>query len=190
MIEKVKAKVIEKLKNDSHRLNHVLGVYQTSLELAKVYQCDQNFVGIASLYHDYTKNDSIEAQKAILTKEEFAKYESYPVMYHALSAARHLENDFKIKNIEILNAIKSHIWGRPYMSIYEKIVFVADYCEPNRTFFDTKEIYDLAVKDIDLAVLACIELTLNYLKKEGVTPSIEQLEAHTYYMEVNSGKTK
>lgn len=190
MIQEVRRKVEKKLKNDPQRLNHVIGVYETSLKLAKIYNVDENFVAIASLYHDYTKNDTIENQVNLLDQEDIIKYENYPVIYHALSAAKQLEKDFSVKNEEILNSIKSHVWGRPFMSVYEKIVFVSDYCEPNRTFIDTTSLYALAVKDIDLAVLKSMELTLNYLKRQGLNASQEQLEAYTYYMEVNSEKVK
>jgi predicted HD superfamily hydrolase involved in NAD metabolism len=190
MIQVIKKSVEKKLKNDPDRLKHVIGVYETSLRLAKIYKVDENFVAIASLYHDYTKNDSIEDQIKLLKKEDVIKYKDYPVIYHALSAAKQLEKDFNVKNDEILNAITSHVWGRPFMSIYEKIVFVSDYCEPNRVFIDTKTLYELAVKDIDLAVMRSMELTLNYLERQKIKPSEDQLKAYTYYMEVNSGKVK
>jgi predicted HD superfamily hydrolase involved in NAD metabolism len=190
MIQAVRRKVETKLKKDQQRLKHVIGVYETALKLAKIYKVDENYVAIASLYHDYTKNDSIEDQIQLLSEEEIKKYIDYPVIYHALSASKQLEKDFNVKNEEILNSIKSHVWGRPYMSIYEKIVFVSDYCEPNRTFIDTASLYILAARDIDLAVLKSMELTLNYLKRQNIKPSKEQLEAYTYYMEVNSGKVK
>jgi predicted HD superfamily hydrolase involved in NAD metabolism len=190
MIQAVRRKVEAKLKNDEMRLKHVIGVYETAIKLAKIYKVDENYVAIASLYHDYTKNDSIEDQIKLLNQEDIKKYKDYPVIYHALSAAKQLEKDFSVKNEDILNSIKSHVWGRPFMSIYEKIVFVSDYCEPNRVFIDTTSLYALAVKDIDLAVLKSMELTLNYLKRQGLKPSKEQLEAYTYYMEVNSGKVK
>ena len=190
MIRDIKDKVIRKLDSDQERLKHTLGVYETSLKLASIYNVDENFVGIASLYHDYTKNDEISEQIKHLTKAEVKAYKDYPVIYHALSAAKQLEIDFNIKNEDILSSIKSHVWGRPYMSIYEKIVFVSDYCEPNRKFIDTAYLYELASKDIDLAVLKCIESTLGYLEKQGIKPSKQQLEVYTYYKEVNSGKIK
>lgn len=190
MIHSIRRQVEDKLSNDPKRLEHVLGVYETAMKLAKIYKVDEHFVGIASLYHDYTKNDLIEDQIELLTKEEIKKYKEYPVNYHALSAAKQLEIDFNIKNEEILMAIKSHVWGRAYMSIYEKIVFVSDYCEPNRVFIDTNALYELAVKDIDLAVLKSMELTLNYLKRQNIKPSEEQIKAYTYYMEVNSEKVR
>ena len=76
-----------------------------------------------------------------------------------------MKKKFYITDKDILDPIRSHIWGRVKMSMYEKVVFVADYAEPNRKFFDPYEIYELALKDIDLAVLKCMTLTLRYLEK-------------------------
>lgn len=190
MIKDIENKVKIKLANDPERLAHTFGVYETALKLAKIYNVDKNFVGIASLYHDYTKNDDISVHIKLIGEEEVKTYKDNPVIYHALSAAKQLELDFNIKNNEILSSIRSHVWGRPFMSIYEKIVFVADYCEPNRKFIDANEIFELASKDIDLAVLKSIEITLAYLEEQKLKPSQQQLETYKYYMEVNNGKTK
>jgi predicted HD superfamily hydrolase involved in NAD metabolism len=190
MIEDIKRSVVEKLDHDPIRLKHVMGVYETAVRLAIKYDADIHKISIASLFHDYAKNDSLESYQAVLTEEELIKYSDFPVMYHALSAVSQLKSMFDIHDEDIISAIKSHIWGRPQMNIYEKIVFVSDYAEPNRKFFDPSKIYDLAIKDLDLAVLKCMELTFNYLNKLGMKPSIEQIEAYQYYMEVNSGKTE
>ncbi len=190
MIEALKKDVIHKLKDDQDRLKHTLGVYETAIKLAKHYQLDVFKISVASLYHDYTKNDDLSIQKKLLTKTEIKTYEKYPVMYHALSAAKQLTQTYDIHDQDILLAITSHIWGRPQMSIYEKVVFVSDYADPNRKYFDPNIVYELAVKDLDQAVLYCIELTLGYLRKLDIKPSQEQLETYHYYKEVNSGKTK
>ena len=190
MINLIKKKVIEKLKDDQIRLKHVFGVYETALKLAKHYKLDEEKIAIASLFHDYTKNDDLSFYKKVLSKEMIETYQAFPVMYHALSAALILQNEYHIDDAEILNPIINHIWGRPHMSMYEKVVFVSDYAEPNRKFFDPHRIFDVAMKDLDLAVLMCMNLTLKYLEKLDMKPSQGQIEAYHYYMEVNSGKTQ
>ena len=39
---------------------------------------------------------------------------------------------YGIKDEEILSAIEWHTTGKPEMSLLDKIVFIADYIEPNR----------------------------------------------------------
>jgi predicted HD superfamily hydrolase involved in NAD metabolism len=190
MIELLKQEVEEKLKNHPNRLLHVLGVYETAVKLARHYQIDEEKIGISAIFHDYTKYDAMSDQIKWLTKEEIVRYKTYPVMYHALSAAKVLEMTYNIHDQDILDPIKSHVWGKKAMSMYEKIIFISDYAEPNRTFFDPHEIYDLALKNIDQAVLVCMKITIDYLLKEHMAPSEEQLEAYQYYTEVTRGKIK
>jgi predicted HD superfamily hydrolase involved in NAD metabolism len=190
MIDLIKKRVEEKLKTHPNRLLHVLGVYETAIKLAKHYSLDPEKIAIAALFHDYTKYDDLSDQIKWLTKAEIVKYKKYPVMYHALSAASLLEETYHVHDLDILNPIRYHVWGKSNMSLYEKVIFISDYAEPNRTFFNPHEIYDLALKDIDQAVCVCMKITIDYLIKENIVPNVEQMEAYQYYMEVTSGKTK
>jgi len=188
MIDLIKLKANERLLGHSKRWKHTEGVAQTAVKLAVSHQIDSLKAMIAGYYHDVAKYDDIEAQKKVLDPVVIEKYKFHPVMYHAMAAARYLEIDFNIKDTEILDAIKYHVWGRPHMSLLEKIIFVSDSCEPNRNFEDCDEIFELAKKDIDLAVEKCMLIAIDYVIEKGKKPSIEQLEAYQYYKEVNRGK--
>ena len=190
MIDLIKEKVTEKLKNHPNRLAHVFGVYETALKLASAHHVDLDKAAIAALYHDYAKYDPIEKQVEHLELKIIKQYANYPVIFHAYAAARELIFDFEIKDEEILNAIRHHVWGRPNMSDLEKIIFIADCCEPNRKFPDITYIYDLAIKDLNQATLYCMEAGIKDLQQRQIEPSIEQLEAFHYYKEVNCGETQ
>ena len=61
------------------------------------------------------------------------------------------------------------------MTLLEKIVFVADYIEPNRKKADRlPELRRLAFENLDEAVLRILEQTLDYLEKTG-----KQIDRHT-----------
>lgn len=61
------------------------------------------------------------------------------------------------------------------MTLLEKIVFVADYIEPNRKKADRlPELRRLAFENLDEAVLQILEQTLDYLEKTG-----KQIDRHT-----------
>ncbi len=190
MIEEIKDKVTKKLKDYPERLKHVLGVYETSINLAKAHHLDINKVSIAALYHDYAKYDKFEDQMKYLDLEIIKAYVDTPVIYHAFAAAKALEVDFKIYDSEVLNAIKYHVWGRIGMADIEKVILISDSCEPNRKFEDAKYIYEIALKDLDLACELVMKASIDYLKSKGIVPAEEQLNAYTYYMEVNRGKTE
>ena len=73
---------------------------------------------------------------------------------------------------EILDAIYWHTTGRAGMTLLEKIVFIADYIEPARTFDDTEEIRKNAYEDIDRAIVLSADSTIRYLleRKKLVHP--------------------
>ena len=190
MIDDIKVAVAKKLNDHPKRYQHVLGVYETSIKLAQAYQTDELKVGIAAIFHDFSKCDTIETQISHLELKIIKKYADAPVMYHAFAAAQALESMFQVKDQDILNAIKYHVWGRENMSMIEKIIFIADYCEPNRKFLDTTYIFDLAMKDIDLAVEYCMKLTMQDVIGKNKIPHQDQVLAYQFYQEVNRGKTQ
>jgi predicted HD superfamily hydrolase involved in NAD metabolism len=190
MIEMLKEIVKEKLANYPKRYIHVLGVYETAVKLAKIHHVDVEKASIASLFHDYAKHDKIEEQTKYLTKEEIVKYQDTKVIYHAFAAAKILELEFNVSDQDILNSIRYHVWGRKDMSKLEKIIYLSDYSEPNRDFDDAKVIYDLAVKDLDLALEYAMHAGINDVLNKNLEPNIEQIEAYEYYKEVIRGKNK
>lgn len=189
MIDKMISDVTNKLSEHPKRLKHVIGVKDTAVALAKIHGVIEEHAAIAALYHDVTKYDSIKEQTDLLDQEMIDKYHNYPVMYHALSAARLLEIKYDIHDQDILNAIKHHIWGAKDMSTLEKIIFIADSCEPNRQFEDAPMIFELAKQDLDHATMVAMKASIDYLEKKGHHPSQEQLDAYHYYQEVIRGKT-
>ena len=190
MIEQLKHRVEEKLKNHPKRLLHVMGVYETACKLADLHGINSEKAAIAALYHDYAKYDSIEVQIQHIELKLIKQYAEYPVIYHALAAAISLEQEYMIKDQDILNAIRYHVWGRPQMSDLEKIIFISDSCEPNRKFDDAALIFETATKDLNKAVELAMKASIDYLYQKGLLPSEEQMEAYTYYREVNRGEIK
>lgn len=68
------------------------------------------------------------------------------------------------------------------MTTLEKIVFLADYIEPNRTQPGVEEIRKLATKDLDVAVAQTLADTVAYLSSKGkgdIHP--DTLAAYEYY---------
>ena len=92
---------------------------------------------------------------------------SQPDLTHSFLGAKIAETEYGITDSEILDAIAYHTTGRPDMSLLEKIVFIADYIEPNRDYFEgLDKVRELAYEDIDKAVITSLENTINYNKKK------------------------
>ncbi|HAX02940.1 MAG: hypothetical protein A2Y45_05865 [Tenericutes bacterium GWC2_34_14] len=190
MIDAIEKRVIEKLSQHEQRLKHVYGVAETAVKLAKIYHESEEKAWISGMFHDIAKYDSLEDQMNKMDLRWIKAYVDFPVIYHAIAAANTLEHEFRIHDQDILNAIRYHVWGRKNMSLLEKIIFVADYCEPNRGFHDSEMIYDMAVNNIDQAVCYCMKASIDHLLSKGLEPSEEQLEAYQYYQEVTRGESQ
>ena len=151
MIRKLKPKLNEK------RYVHSVGVEYTAATLAFVYGADIQKARIAGLLHD--------CAKCIPTEEKLKKAKKYglpinksekanPDLLHGKLGAYIAKEKFGIKDPDILSAITYHTTGHPGMSLLDKIIFVADYIEPNRKMIrDLTEIRREAYEDIDKCII-------------------------------------
>ncbi|NMB43950.1 MAG: HD domain-containing protein [Clostridiales bacterium] len=184
---KLQNKVKEKLTND--RFIHTIGVQSTSFCLALTYGADYNNANYAGLLHDYAKCMT-DVELLRLSKEfnlEISRVEEEnPYLLHSKLGAYYAKHEFNIEDEDILNAITYHTTGRPGMSLLEKIVFVADYIEPNRRDQvnpNLKRIRQLAFKDIDLAVVDILKSTLDYLGNDESKIDTLTIDTYNYYID-------
>ena len=63
------------------------------------------------------------------------------------------------------------------MSLLEKILWLADYIEPNRSIPGLQEIRELAYLDLDEALRRAMRSNLSYLEKRGIEPHPATREA-------------
>lgn len=160
-----------KLKNlDGFRYEHSCLVKETAVKLAKKFDADIYKVKIAALLHDYARNYSKEKLIDIVNKNNIDVdiwERKIPDLLHSSVAAFIANDEFSIKDNEILDAIRYHTIGRPKMSKLEKIIFVADIIEPSRDFPDINYIRDAADNNLDKAVLLVCDFTIKYNIKQN-----------------------
>ena len=58
------------------------------------------------------------------------------MLYVIVLGAEIAKREYGIKDEEILNAIRFHTTGRKNMTKLEKLIYLADYIEPNRKYFE------------------------------------------------------
>lgn len=175
-IEDIQNKLRKNLKGS--RFIHTLGVEYTSVCLAMKYEEDLEKAELAGLLHDCAKELPEKKMIKICRNhgEKISKMEfEQPFLLHGKAGACIAKDKFGIEDDVILNAIRYHTTGRPAMTLLEKIVFVADYIEPNRKKADRlPELRRLAFENLDETVLQILEQTLDYLEKTG-----KQIDRHT-----------
>ena len=65
-------------------------------------------------------------------------------------------------------AIFSHTTGRPGMTAFDKILYLADYMEPTRDFDGVEELRRLVWEDLDRAMILGLEMSVEDLEERGV----------------------
>ena len=162
-----------------NRVAHVLGCRQTAKELAELYGADTTDAQRAALLHDITKALDGELQLTVC-REYGIKLDSFsaqnPKTLHALTGSLVAQRIFG-ENDAVVAAIRSHTTGKENMNTLEKIIYVADYIEPNRDFPGVENLRGLAYRDLDGALELGLRMTLSMLRHQGREVSPESAQA-------------
>lgn len=157
--------VREKNNMDTKRFEHCIGVSETSRKLAELNNYDPDKAALAGFIHDYAKqvpNDRfIEIIKTQGFDQDLLNYNR--AIWHGIVGSYFIENELKITDPEILTAIRRHTTADTEMTILDKIVFVADFIEPNRDFPGVEEARKIAFADLDAGVGYELAHTLSFL---------------------------
>ena len=151
-----------------NRVKHVLGCRDTAADMARVWGADETDAARAGLLHDITK--ALDGPLQLTLCREYGKVldefsENNPKTLHALTGSMVAERIFG-ENEAVVAAIESHTTGKPAMNTLEKIIYVADYMEPNRDFPGVEELRRLAYTDLDGALKLGLEMTLAVLREQ------------------------
>lgn len=162
-----------------NRVAHVLGCRDTAVELAKLWGADPADAARAGLLHDVTKALDGPLQLTLcraygVDLDAFSVQN--PKTLHALTGSLVAERIFG-ENPRVVSAIASHTTGKADMNTLEKIIYVADYMEPNRNFPGVDQLRHLAYTDLDGALKMGLEMTLAVLREEGKEISPESRQA-------------
>lgn len=170
------------------RYEHTLGVEYTASCLAMRYGADMEKARMAGLLHDCAK--ALSSEDKLNYCEQFgmpvSEYErKNPELLHAKLGACFANMKYGVSDPEILSAITWHTTGKPDMALLDKIVFVADYMEPNRNQApDLQKVRKLAFQDLDQCLFLILKDTIEYLEgKKSVTDPMTQ-KTYDYYQEM------
>lgn len=179
-VEELEQAVVSLLK--PNRVAHVLGCRDTAAELAARWGADPTDAARAGLLHDITKALDDDLQLTLcreygIVLGDFSQ--KNPKTLHALTGALVAERIFG-ENEQVVSAIHSHTTGKADMTTLQKILYVADYMEPNRNFPGVEQLRYLAYTDLDKALKLGLEMTLALLREKKQDISPESAEALAY----------
>lgn len=179
-LSEIRKDLFQKLKKD--RCEHTTGVMYTASALAMCYGADIQSALTSGLLHDSGKYCSPKEQLRFCENHQIpltGSEREMPALIHAKLGAYLAEHEYGIKDPEILGAILYHTTGRPEMSLLEKIIYIADYIEPNRKEIPgLREIRGIVFKDIDRAVYLSALGTVKYLNDIG--RPVDPMTVRTY----------
>lgn len=172
---------------DKKRYAHTLGVAYTAVSLAMAHGTDMYNAYLAGLLHDNAKCISSEKKRKLCKKYDIVLNEAEdknPDLLHAKLGAIRAREKYHVEDRAVLEAIKYHTTGKPAMTEFEKIIYIADYIEPNRKMLPgLPEIRTIAFRDLNRAMVLILKNTLAYLREKGVFIDPMTLETYEYYKE-------
>lgn len=165
--EELMAKVAAQLTDK--RYQHCLRVELTARKLAAVNDVDVELAGIAGLLHDYAKQRDdqtfIDLIKSRGMDPNLVAYGNG--VWHGYVGAELIKDELHIYNEPILDAVRLHTVGAPYMTKLAQIIFMADFIEPVRDFPGVDEARQATAHSLAAGVRFQIQHTLDYLIQKG-----------------------
>lgn len=164
------------------RIPHVEGCEFEAVRLSERWGVDADDAREAAILHDITKRLSPEENLEILEKRDLSfgvANKNEEKLLHSKSGAALAKTEFGVSD-SVADAITWHTTGRPNMSSLEKVVYIADYIEPTRDFDGVGRLRELAYEDLDMAVKAGLEMSIEDMRSRGIIPNRTTFDALTY----------
>ncbi len=190
------------------RAAHVLGVEKMAQMLGVLFfdrDSDLHLLRGAALLHDLTKELPAEEHARILRAYGTEPSEIdmlSPKTLHARTAALLIPDRYPDLAIpELISAVRWHTTGRANMTVYEKLIYFADYIDETRTypdcvrlrslFFDARpESMDMQQRceHLDRLIVLSFDMTLDELIKNHNIISRDTIEARNYLLCALNGR--
>ena len=164
------------------RIPHVMGVEEEAVKLAQCWGADPELARRAGILHDCTKYYELPEQLDIC--EEYgvrldALEQKAVKLLHSKTGACIARGVFGQPDA-VYDAIFWHTTGKADMTTLEKVLYIADYMEPNRDFDGVERLRHLAYTDLDKAMLLGVEMTIQEMQQRQVPIHTNTLQARDW----------
>ena len=167
------------------RVPHVIGVEEEAAKLALRWGADPVLARRAGVLHDCTKYLELPEQLELCQTYgvELDELERQAVkLLHAKTGACIARAVFGEPDA-VYQAIFWHTTAKADMTTLEKILYVADYMEPNRDFEGVERLRKLAYEDLDKALLLGVEMTIREMEEKKRVIHPKTIQARDYLRE-------
>ena len=183
------------------RYAHTLSVETEAAQIAKLFLPEEeNRLRASALLHDITKRRNTEKQLQLCkdfgiivgTDDLHA-----PKLFHAKTAAALAAQDFPAyADSRVLSGIRWHTTGRAGMTLFEAIVYLADYIEATRTFpdcvalrrffYENLAFADTAAQKMEIlrkTMVLSFDMTIRQLMEDGARIDRDTVEARNWFLQ-------
>ena len=171
------------------RFEHSIGTAECATFLAEKYGLDADKAYFTGLIHDCAKCLPKDDMQEILRKIPLEDGElENPKTHHAPVGAYLAEKEFGVDDAEILSAIRWHTIGKLDMTLFEKIIFLADkietrtrpkeYREPITALLDGEN-------GLNKALLLCYKNTIKSLVDRNLTICTATVDIYNEYLKLS-----
>lgn len=189
--EKVRGYLTEK------RYLHTLAVEREAARLGELYLPEKIAeLRCAALLHDITKRCDFEKQLQYCSEFDIivGDYDTLsPKTFHSKTAAALAIRDFpEFATDDVLSGVRWHTTGHDNMTVFEAIVYLADYIEDTRTFPDCvklrKYFYDGLEAGDDKEMLLyrtmikSFDMTIRGLIDDNAPIDVDTVSARSFYI--------
>ncbi len=183
---------VELIKNtlSDYRFNHSMCVAKRAKELAKKHGADENKAYLAGILHDITKEMSVEKQSELI--EKYDRQLTYvekgnPRVLHQMSGAVYAEHILGITDKEIINGIRYHTTGRENMTLFEMLIYLADFTSEDRSYPDVDIMREKTEENLYSAMLYSLSYTIKSVAEENRFLHPDTLNCYNYILEKMKG---
>jgi predicted HD superfamily hydrolase involved in NAD metabolism len=153
------------------RFQHSLRVRDTALRLAEIYGCKREGAEFASLLHDVARDIPVETMRKLFKENDDCEVnididsDNY-LLLHAKAGKIIAKQKFGVKDEDVLRSIELHTTGGVSMTLLNKVVFVADFIEPERKFKGVEKARELSFLSLEETVLYIYKFLLKRLLRK------------------------
>ena len=167
-----------------HRYAHVVRVARLAERIAAAHGEGTFRARRAGLLHDLARLFSPErlldeCAARGLAIDDFER--RHPIVLHARLGAELAREQFGETDEGVLAAIRHHTLAAPDMPRLAEVVYLADGLEPGRDYPERAALEALALRDLDLAMHGCLQVTLGYQRARGLEGAPASAAALAYY---------
>ncbi len=168
------------------RCYHSFCVADMAKRLAQINGCDPDKAYFAGLVHDIVRELPREQALDYARRNDVKMSElelASPNLWHAMIGAEFIQTELGVRDSDIINAVRYHTTGRAGMSLLERIVYVADCTSADRKYSNVDEIRELALSNLNRAVKASLDFTVEDLTRKGIPVHPDTLAALAAFCE-------